>query len=135
MFLYRLFVGLYRTMILIQPQNRSAFLKKYDQTSMTLNPCLCSLYQVWGMSSVRWSILDLTQAWECDIALERCYNSTYYSIFLQSKLTTTFPGAIIMWWRHYDNYISRVTRHLCSNYSYGYLFRITNAYFIMVVSN
>ena len=56
-------------MITINPQNRSALLEKYDRPSKTLYPCSCSLYRVQG-TSVSWSILDLTQVCECDIALE-----------------------------------------------------------------
>ena len=68
--LHRLFIRLNRTMIIIKPQNRSAFLEKYDRPSTTLYPHMSFLYQVWG-TSVRWSILDLTRAWECDVALEQ----------------------------------------------------------------
>ena len=37
-------------MIIIKPQNQSAFLEKHDRPSMTLFTCLCSLYQVRGTS-------------------------------------------------------------------------------------
>ena len=81
LFLYRLFVGLHRTVIIIKPQNRSAFLEKYDRPSTTLYPRSCSLYWVRG-KSVGWSILDLTWACECDVALERYCSCFLFTIFL-----------------------------------------------------
>ena len=45
MFLYSLYVGLYRTVIIIKPVNQSAFLKKYNQPNTILQPCSLSLYR------------------------------------------------------------------------------------------
>ena len=81
LFLYRLFVGLHRMAIIIKPQNRTAFLEKYDRPSTTLYPRSCSLYRVRG-KSVEWSILDLTRACECDVALERYCSMPSISIIV-----------------------------------------------------
>ena len=69
-------------MIIIKPQNRSVFFKKYDWSTLTLYPCLCSLYRVWG-TSVRWSIPDLIWAYKCDIAWEQyCNYFIIWTLFL-----------------------------------------------------
>ena len=123
------FYQTYKTMIIIKPQNRSVFLENYDRPSMTPYPCSCFLYLVRG-TSVGWSILDLTQACECNVALER-YRMQQIIIIILTKLLSLLnilPLAFIELQKTLPtyNHMTQINHTSYSSHAINFNYRLRN---------